>query len=107
MKYLALSLPLSLLALVAGAQFVEADELPSTRVEQPTPVERSAPSQETERTQPIRSVDVQITPDSFPDQQAATLTCEGYLACFQTISFCDQVGGGMSSNPDGSYTCSY
>lgn len=57
---------------------------------------------------PSDSGDFQIEPrPTDPGELEATQTCDGFLACLDTLSFCDEVGGGMSTNPDGSMTCTY
>lgn len=42
-----------------------------------------------------------------PEEREATQTCDGVLSCMDTLAFCDDEGGGMSKNPDGTWTCTY
>ena len=69
----------------------------------------SVESLEIEQTEepPHGPTDLQIEPRPITPELEATQTCHGVLACLDTLQFCDDVGGGMSTNPDGSMTCTY
>lgn len=115
MKHSTFALFFSLLTLVAVAHSVGAAEPTARKLTQSAEI--SSPARTTEPN--LRSPATQSQPRSetrldnrqvaspSPGIQEATQTCDGFIACLDTLSFCDGVGGGMSSNPDGSYTCTY
>ncbi|MEL6553620.1 MAG: hypothetical protein AAFQ63_09205 [Cyanobacteria bacterium J06621_11] len=101
-----LVLPLGITALIMMSSPADANGTTAQRSV------RTQPNVETIRTVPTdstpdRPTDFQIDPQPEPPVVEATQTCDGFLACMDTLSFCDGVGGGMSQNPDGTWTCSY
>lgn len=66
------------------------------------------PSQTT--SQGVYSMQINVIQDQvFPTQPSLedtiTITCDGLFSCSIVASVCDQVDGGLSTNPDGTITC--